>query len=116
MCSDTRNHVYLIFLAAVLRNVKTVNLLFQSQTADPLKLFQELEDLYIDVLKQILKPAVLRHNSNSDLLSLDLKNMDSIYLDKQTSEQHLQNGSEQVDYLPRSRPALESSASISCRN
>ncbi|KAH7978728.1 hypothetical protein HPB49_006553 [Dermacentor silvarum] len=81
MYNDTRNHVYLIFLAAVLHNVKRVNLLFQSQTADPLKLFQELENLYIDVLKRILKPAVLRHNSNSDLLSLDLKNMESIYLD-----------------------------------
>ncbi|KAH7937422.1 hypothetical protein HPB49_011996 [Dermacentor silvarum] len=81
MYSDTRNHVYLIFLAAVLHNVKRVNLLFQSQTADPLKLFQELENLFIDVLKRILKPAVLRHNSNSDLLSQDLKNMKSIYLD-----------------------------------
>lgn len=81
MYNDPRNHIYLIFLAAVLHNVKRVNLLFQSQTADPMKLFQELENLYIDVLKRILKPAVLRHNSNSDLLSLDLKNMESIYLD-----------------------------------
>ncbi|KAH9382688.1 hypothetical protein HPB48_023244 [Haemaphysalis longicornis] len=81
MYNDTRNYVYLIFLAAVLHNVKRVNLLFQSQTADPLKLFQELENLYIAVLKRILKPAVLRSNSNSDLLSLDLKNMESIFLD-----------------------------------
>lgn len=81
MYSDVRNHVYLIFLAAVLHNVKRVNKLFQSQTADPLKLFQELENLYIDLLKRILKPAVLRHNSSGHLLSLDLKNMESIYLD-----------------------------------
>lgn len=36
------------------QNVKRVSLI-----ADPLNLFQELENFYIDVLKRILKPAVL---------------------------------------------------------
>ncbi|CAN8000010.1 unnamed protein product [Ixodes hexagonus] len=80
MYSDVHNHVYLIFLAAVLHIVKCIRKLFQTQTADPFKLFQELEMLYIDLLKWILKPAVLWHSSSGQLLSLDLKNMESIYL------------------------------------
>uniref|UniRef100_A0A131YUN9 Zinc finger protein n=1 Tax=Rhipicephalus appendiculatus TaxID=34631 RepID=A0A131YUN9_RHIAP len=86
MYNDIRNYLYLIFLAAVLHNVKRVNMLFQSQTVDPLKLFQELENLYVEVLKCILKPAVLRHNSSGDLLSLNLKNMEGIYLDSEQAD------------------------------
>lgn len=84
MYSDPRNQAYLVFLAAVLHNVKRVNKVFQRESTDPLRLFQELENLYVETLSRILRPALLRHNSSAALQCMGPENMESIFLDRQT--------------------------------
>ncbi|XP_072140169.1 zinc finger protein 862-like [Dermacentor andersoni] len=80
MYRDRKKYVYLVFLASVLRNVRRVNKMFQTNTTDPLVVFQELENLYLEILRRILNPSVLRHNTTASLLSLDLAKMKSIFL------------------------------------
>lgn len=86
MYRDRKNHAYLVFLASVLRSVRRVNKMFQTNAPDPLVVFQELENLYLEVLRRILHPSVLRHNTTESLLSLDLVKMRSIFLQPETAD------------------------------
>ncbi|KAH6927071.1 hypothetical protein HPB50_026683 [Hyalomma asiaticum] len=86
MYGDRRNHAYLVFPAPVLHSVRRVNKMFQTNAADPLVVFQELENLYLEVLRRILHPSVLRHNSTASLLSLDLVRMKSIFLQPEVAD------------------------------
>lgn len=83
---DPKNYAYLVFLASFLHRVKRVNIMFQSNVSDPLALFQELENLYLDTLKRILIPSVVRHIRSTSLLSLELVNMRYIFLGPETTD------------------------------
>ncbi|CAN8012602.1 unnamed protein product [Ixodes pacificus] len=86
MYRDPKNYAYLVFLLSVLHRVKRINIMFKRNVADPLALFQELENLYLDTLKKILIPSVLRHNTSTSLLSLDLVNVKSTFLSPETAD------------------------------
>ncbi|XP_037521704.1 zinc finger MYM-type protein 6-like [Rhipicephalus sanguineus] len=57
-----------------------------TNAADPLVVFQELENLYLEVLRRMLHPSVLRHNSTASLLSLNLVKIKSIFLQPEVAD------------------------------
>ena len=46
--------------------------MFQSNAADNMKLYGELEMYFVAMSRQILAPAILRHNSTEQLCDLDV--------------------------------------------
>ncbi|KYN18889.1 Zinc finger MYM-type protein 1, partial [Trachymyrmex cornetzi] len=70
---DDSNMLYLTFLKPVLEQINSVNLFFQSQTAEVTELFEELRVLLMSVACRIIKPAYLhmKHSTNSNVLCME---------------------------------------------
>lgn len=56
MYSDDRNKLYLLFLRHSLKKVIEVNKLFQSESVEPFKLLEDVNELYYSVLQKIVLP------------------------------------------------------------
>ena len=85
MYSDKSNSMYMHFLRPVLMEIKNVNKCFQLETGDSLRVFRDLDRLYMSTLRRIVKPSVLRMNTDSRLRELDLKSS-SLYLSHQDTD------------------------------
>ena len=57
MFSDIENKLYLVFLRSILAEVNRVNKLFQSEKCNPVRLLEELVNMYRSVLSRIMHPA-----------------------------------------------------------
>lgn len=71
MYKNDSNMLYLIFLKPVLREITTVNLLFQSENADITKAYQDLKTLLMTTAKRIIKPNFLRDDDCPTALCLE---------------------------------------------
>ena len=72
MFKDERNHLTLLFLHPVLKELNRVNKLFQSNNADNLKIYKELQTFFCALATQILKPAILKGKSADELALLKI--------------------------------------------
>jgi hypothetical protein len=70
--NDDSNLLYLIFLKPLLEEVNSVNLLFQSQTAEVIELFGELRILLLSIARRIIKPDYLCMQNSTILCMEDL--------------------------------------------
>lgn len=68
MYSDKRNRLYIVFLKPLLADFQRVNILFQHLNADQFRLFQELKDLVMCILRRILRPSAVSLNVNLEFL------------------------------------------------
>ena len=73
MYSDPQNYLYLLFLLPILKELKRLNKMFQSNTADPLRVFADLEASFVSFGRRILKPAILSSNNVEQLTQLNLE-------------------------------------------
>lgn len=67
MYNDEDNRIYLIFLSSVLSKVNALNKLFQSDSVDPLKLFEDLNELFYLLLQKIVVPQQLEKTCKKNL-------------------------------------------------
>ena len=67
------NELYLLFLRKSLKKVIGLNELFQSDSAEPLKLLQELNDLLYSTLQKIVVPQQLEKANKEDLCTFQYK-------------------------------------------
>ena len=68
------NELYLLFLRESLKKVIGSNKLFQSDSAEPLKLLQELNDLLYSTLQKIVVPQQMEKANKQDLCTFQFKN------------------------------------------
>ena len=73
MFKDPKNHLTLVFLHPVLKELNRVNKIFQSDKADNLKIYGELQTFFIALATQILKPAILKGKSADELAALKIE-------------------------------------------
>ena len=57
MFSDARNYVYLSFLRPILEDVSRTNKLFESETCDPVKLLNDIQQLITSLISKIVVPG-----------------------------------------------------------
>jgi hypothetical protein len=69
---DKKNYLFLLFLHPILQELKRLSKLFQSNTADNLRIFLELEASFRSFATRILKPTILNSNSSEDLSALNI--------------------------------------------
>jgi len=69
---DKKNYLFLLFLHPILQELKRLSKLFQSNTADNLRIFSELEASFRSFATRILKPTILNSNSSEDLSALNI--------------------------------------------
>lgn len=76
MYSDHQNKLFLIFLRHSLKKVITTNMLFQSESAEPLKLLKDLNELLYSTLQKIVVPQQLSKAStqNQELCHFKFQN------------------------------------------
>ena len=67
------NKLYLVFLRHALKKTISVNKAFQSESADPFKLLQDLNELLYQSLQSIVVPQQLEKALNKDLFKFDFK-------------------------------------------
>lgn len=82
--NDDSNLLYLIFLKPVLEQINSVNLLFQSQTAEVTELFGELRILLLSIARKIIKPTYLYMQNSTVLCMEDLETIQRAVHDKNT--------------------------------
>ena len=63
MYKDPANHVYLIFLKSVLRDVNEANTTFQSTQEDITKLYETLSSLVLAIATCIIKPSLIKNRN-----------------------------------------------------
>lgn len=73
MFSDRRNYLYLVFLRNILKDLVTVNKAFQSETANSLKLMDDLLQLLKRYLSILIPPIRLEKIGNNELINLNFK-------------------------------------------
>lgn len=73
MYSTVENKVYLTFLNTTLKNIMALNRLFQSNSVDPVKLFEDLNDTIYSILQMLVIPSQLQKVSQYDLATFDFK-------------------------------------------
>ena len=83
MYCDPKNYLYLLFLLPILNELKRLTKLFQSNVADILRVFGDLESAFITLSRRILKPAIISANSTEQLASLNLAS-DFCFLDPES--------------------------------
>ena len=75
MYGDPSNELYLTFLKPILCDFERVNLLFQQESADQSRLFHELENFTLLMLRRVLCPEYVKlavdWNFSSNLLPLE---------------------------------------------
>lgn len=74
MFSSEENKLYLTFLKHALKNVIGLNKLFQSDSVEPLKLLNDLNDLFFSTLQKIVVPQQLERVAERDLCEFPFKN------------------------------------------
>ena len=72
MFKDERNRLYLTFIYPPLRELRIITKSFQKNSANNIKIFEELETYFLSLAKQIIKPAVLRNKSVQQLCDLNV--------------------------------------------
>ena len=72
MLNDPKNYLYLLLLYPILKELKRLNKLFQSNNTDPFKVFSDLESAFVSCGRRILKPAILSSTSLERLTKLNL--------------------------------------------
>lgn len=73
MYSDPTNSLYMHFLRPILQEINVVNKYFQLETGDSLGFFRDLNRLFMPTLTRIIKPSILRMNTDQQLRELDLQ-------------------------------------------
>uniref|UniRef100_A0A6V7JZC7 HAT C-terminal dimerisation domain-containing protein n=1 Tax=Bracon brevicornis TaxID=1563983 RepID=A0A6V7JZC7_9HYME len=73
MYSTPENKIYLQFLSSTLKSIIGLNRLFQSSSADPVKLFQDLNDAVYSILQMIIVPSQLAKVPKYGLAKFDFK-------------------------------------------
>ncbi len=73
MYIDKTNILCMHFLHPILQEIKVVNNFFQLETGDSSGVFSDLEWLFMSKLRQIIKPCMLRMNTDQQLREPDLK-------------------------------------------
>lgn len=74
MYRDDRNKLYLLFLRHSLKKVIEVNKLFQSESAEPFKLLEDVNELFYSVLQNIVVPQQLSRHGRKDLCEFKFEN------------------------------------------
>ena len=73
MFRDDRNRLFMLFLYPVLKELRRITKMFQSNSGDNIKVYSELEQFFLALANQILKPAILRNKSSEELCSLNIE-------------------------------------------
>ena len=69
MYKDERNLHLLYFIHPILKSLKRLSNMFQSNSEDNLKIYQEVQSYFMSLSKRVLVPAILRSNSSPESLS-----------------------------------------------
>ncbi|KAH9384475.1 hypothetical protein HPB48_026484 [Haemaphysalis longicornis] len=112
MYADERNRAYLLFLEPILVEMRRINKLFQGEDVDPLGIFEELQKRFKRLLCRTLKSCVLRHHDDSSLLTLDTKDIESIFLAIHDADL----GSSFLEHLQGMRLSPEDGAPLSLKH
>ena len=72
MYKDEHNFLYLLLLHPILKELKRLSKLFQSNSADAFRVFADLESSFLSFGKRILKPVILRDNDINSLSQLNI--------------------------------------------
>ncbi len=72
MYKNQENKLYLLFLYPVLKELKNLSKLFQSNTQETFKVYSSLRTYFRSLAARILKPSVLRLHTDDSLCELDL--------------------------------------------
>jgi len=62
MFNDSVHYLYLKFLSPILKEISNLNVKFQAERADAVKLYSELRTLLLSLARQIFKPSFLKNN------------------------------------------------------
>lgn len=73
MFCSSENKLFLAFLSKSLKGVMAMNKLFQSEAVDPLKLFEDVNNLIYSNLQMLVIPTKLQRVSRYELASFDFK-------------------------------------------
>jgi hypothetical protein len=79
MYKDEKNRLLLLFLHPVLKDLKRLTLLFQSNEKDSLKVFHDLKIYFLSLAARLLKNSAISHRSAEALC--DVKVTDFVLLD-----------------------------------
>ena len=69
MYKDERNLYLLYFLHPILKSLKRLSNLFQTNCEDNIKIYQEVQSYFMALSKRVLVPAILRSNSSPESLA-----------------------------------------------
>ena len=67
MYNDDTNHLYLVFLAPILREISLLNVKFQAERADAFKLYSELRILLMSYARRIFKLSFLKNRTSTTI-------------------------------------------------
>ena len=67
MFMDERNYLYLLFLFPILKELRRLSNLFQSNSSDNFRIYSELETTFQSLGVRILKPSIEHHKTVRDL-------------------------------------------------
>ena len=67
--SDDRNLHLLQFLYPVLKSLRRLTKLFESNSENNIKIFDELQTYFVSLAQRVLKPSILRANPKPELLA-----------------------------------------------
>ena len=73
MYKAEKNRLYLTFIHKILKPVIELNVLFQSEKADPIKLFNDLNDLFYSLLQKIIVPSQLQKITRTKLHNFEFR-------------------------------------------
>ena len=73
MFKDEQNRLFMLFVHPLLKDLRRINKIFQSNSGDNIKVYSELEAYFLALATRILKPAILRDKSAEDLCGLILE-------------------------------------------
>ena len=72
MFKDEQNRLFMLFVHPLLKDLRRINKIFQSNSGDNIKVFNEIEAYFLALVTRILKPAILKDKSAEDLCGLIL--------------------------------------------
>ncbi len=72
MFNDEKNHLYLLFLFPIIKELRRLTKLFQSNSVDNFRIYSELEMAFKSLALRLLKPSIISSNSIDRLCELNL--------------------------------------------
>lgn len=103
MYDSVDNRLFLTFIHSILKPVINLNMQFQSDKADPIKLFSDLNDLFYSILQKIVVPAQLekvhRTKFHSFEFSRFLMPVDCIHFGYEFNQKQGELKKETIDYV-----------------